>query len=95
MQFFVRTGLIFISQALSRAQMFPIVLITARGAGALSQKERPASSPWAARPLFSPCPRDRAPSSLRNPLQWGRRPAQAGDEGAVSEVELPRAEPGC
>lgn len=48
MQFFVRTGLIFISQALSRAQMFPIVLITARGAGTRSQKERPAPSLWAA-----------------------------------------------
>lgn len=69
MQFFVRTGLIFISQALSRAQMFPIVLITVRGTGTWSQKERPAPSLWA------------APSSLltlppqQNPEQSEKSPA--------------------
>lgn len=75
MQFFVRTGLIFISQALSRAQMFPIVLITARGAGTPSQKERPASSLWA------------APSSLltlpprQNPQQSEKPPAMGKEAG--------------
>lgn len=65
-----------------------------------SEPERASSSiplgrpPPHPRPLFSPCPHDRTSSSLRNPLQWRRRPAQAGDEGAVSEVELPRVEPG-
>lgn len=68
MQFFVRTGLIFISQALSRAQMFPIALITARGAGTRSQKERPAPSLWAAPVLSShPAPTTEPPAAWEIP----------------------------
>lgn len=94
MQIFVRTGLIFhFSGPVKECRCFPIVLITVRGAGTWSQKsvQLPSSGPPSS--LLTLPPRQN-PEQSEKSLQWRRRPAQAGDEGAVSEVELPRAEAG-